>query len=263
MTRPSLVIALLLAAAPGPASAQEASPSSVGSELTGPEIVLDYDEPPKAVHITRPEYPKDAFEKKIEGTVVVRMLIDEKGRVATAGVVESIPALDRAAIDCVKTWTFNPATKNGRAVVTFANAPVTFRIFDGPAPFRPSAEQGDDRQVLVVAFEPAGADFSRWVGQLEDEVREHWKVPRGLRSAPIRSVTLELTVDRNGTVSNVRCVEPSAAVVAADILVQHIERTAEDALRASRLPALPDDYGPASLPLKLRFWLNRSRSSER
>jgi protein TonB len=96
---------------------------------TGDGPVLDYDQPPRAIRITQPKYPADAFVKKIEGTVEVEILIDSTGHVARSRVVRSIPLLDAAALQTVAQWVFSPAIKNGRPVATIANAPVTFRIF--------------------------------------------------------------------------------------------------------------------------------------
>ena len=96
---------------------------------TGDGPVMDYDQPPRAIRLTQPKYPPDAFVKKIEGTVEVEILIDSTGRVAKARVIRSVPLLDKAALETVYQWVFAPAIKNGRPVATVANAPVTFRIF--------------------------------------------------------------------------------------------------------------------------------------
>jgi protein TonB len=96
---------------------------------TGDSPVMDYDQPPKPIKITKPIYPQEAFVKKIEGEVVVEILIDSTGAVVRARVIQSIPALDAAAIQTVKEWRFSPAIKNGHPVATIANAPVRFRIF--------------------------------------------------------------------------------------------------------------------------------------
>jgi protein TonB len=96
---------------------------------TGDGIVYDYDQPPKPIKITRPQYPQEAFVKKIEGTVVLEILIDINGHVVRARVLQSIPALDAAAIETVKQWVFSPAVKHGHPVATVARAPVGFRIF--------------------------------------------------------------------------------------------------------------------------------------
>ena len=80
--------------------------------------------------MTRPKYPKEPFDNRIEGTVEIRFVIDEKGRVTEPTVVKSIPGLDKAALDCVKKWKFTPARKQGRPVKATALAPISFRIGD-------------------------------------------------------------------------------------------------------------------------------------
>ena len=99
------------------------------SHLPGPHRDQLYDAAPKLLVQTKPFYPQDAFQKKIEGTVDVALLIDALGRVAHAEVRGSIPELDTAALRTVKEWQFAPATKNGRAVPCRALSPVTFRIY--------------------------------------------------------------------------------------------------------------------------------------
>lgn len=96
---------------------------------TGDGPVMDYDQPPRPIKITRPQYPQEAFVKKIEGTVVLEILIDASGRVIRARVIQSVPSLDAAAIQTVYQWVFSPAIKRGRPVATIATAPVSFRIF--------------------------------------------------------------------------------------------------------------------------------------
>jgi protein TonB len=99
----------------------------LGGTGTGP--VMDYDAAPRPIKITRPQYPQEAFVKKIEGTVVVEILIDSQGRVVRARVIQSVPLLDAAALQTVYQWIFQPAVKHGRPVPTIAHAPVAFRIY--------------------------------------------------------------------------------------------------------------------------------------
>ena len=72
---------------------------------TGDGPVLDYDQPPRPIKITRPQYPQEAFVKKIEGTVELEILIDSTGRVVRAARREVDPAPrrrrhpDRPAVD--------------------------------------------------------------------------------------------------------------------------------------------------------------------
>jgi protein TonB len=96
---------------------------------TGDGPVMDWDQAPRAIKQVKPIYPQDAFIKKIEGTVVVEVLIDSTGHVARTRVIQSVPALDAAAIQTVNQWVFAPAVKHGRPVATIVHVPVTFRIF--------------------------------------------------------------------------------------------------------------------------------------
>src|SRR5262245_15557044 len=118
--RPALglgtLAAILMAAAPLAAQAL-AKPSA-------------YDEPPKVRKMTKPAYPKESFNKKIEGTVEIELVIDEQGRVTNPVVLKSVAGLDQAALDCVKQWKFWPAVKDGLPVKTTALAPVIFRFTD-------------------------------------------------------------------------------------------------------------------------------------
>lgn len=101
----------------------------IGGTGDNPIVVRDYDRPPRVIRLTKPVYPQEAFVKKIEGTVLLEILIDAEGRVVRARVVASIPLLDAAALDAVRQWVFAPAIKHGRPVATLAHAPVAFRIY--------------------------------------------------------------------------------------------------------------------------------------
>jgi protein TonB len=101
----------------------------IGGTGTGPVPVYNVDRPPRLLRQVKPVYPADAFTKKVEGTVVVELLIDDMGRVARMRIVQSVPLLDRAALEAVRQWVFAPAIKRGQAVATIALAPVSFRIY--------------------------------------------------------------------------------------------------------------------------------------
>jgi protein TonB len=94
-----------------------------------PVVVKDYDRPPRLIRKVKPVYPPDAFKKKVEGTVLVEIVIGADGRVVQARVLRSVPSLDAAALAAVRQWTFAPAIKNGLAVATSALAPVSFQIY--------------------------------------------------------------------------------------------------------------------------------------
>ncbi len=78
------------------------------------------------VRITDPEYPAAARERGVRGTVLVEFVIDVSGRVSSARVLESVPELDAAALDCVRSWRFKPALRAGKPVETTARTSVRF-----------------------------------------------------------------------------------------------------------------------------------------
>ena len=96
---------------------------------SGENPVLDYDQAPRLIKSVPPLYPQDAFVNKVEGTVVVEILIDSMGRVVRTRVLHSVAGLDQAAVAAVRQWVFEPAVKHGRHVATLAQAPVGFRIY--------------------------------------------------------------------------------------------------------------------------------------
>jgi periplasmic protein TonB len=101
----------------------------IGAIGTGPVPVRDYDQQARRTRMVEPVYPPEAFAKKIQGTVLVEILIDVDGRVVRATVTRSVPQLDAAAVEAVRQWLFTPAMKGGRAVPSLATAPVRFTIY--------------------------------------------------------------------------------------------------------------------------------------
>ena len=79
--------------------------------------------------------PQEARQRRITGVVRVLVLIDEGGRVEDAEVVESIPVLDEAALECIRKAEFAPATRNGEPVPTYAVAPISFSLTTKTFPY--------------------------------------------------------------------------------------------------------------------------------
>lgn len=78
-----------------------------------------------------PEYPEAARKAGVEGKVLVEVLISADGGVTGAVVKEGIaghPELDRAAVDAVMQWKFEPATSNGEPVEMSILIPIEFRL---------------------------------------------------------------------------------------------------------------------------------------
>lgn len=63
-----------------------------------------------------PYYPQEARQNKVEGRVVVEVVIDEKGEVIFAHILESIPELDESAKHTAMYCLFKPAFYKGKPV---------------------------------------------------------------------------------------------------------------------------------------------------
>ena len=77
------------------------------------------------------EYPRQAQRLNIEGTAYVRFVIDEKGNVESAEVVEGRElgyGLDEEAIRVIKLTKWSPGKQRGRAVKQRKILPVKFKL---------------------------------------------------------------------------------------------------------------------------------------
>ena len=85
---------------------------------------------PKAIYQPNPEYTDRARRKKINGSVVLSMIVTPEGTVRDPKVTTSLDKeLDKQAIACVKQWKFQPATKDGTPVAVHVNVEVDFRLY--------------------------------------------------------------------------------------------------------------------------------------
>ena len=75
-----------------------------------------------------PDYPEPARERGIEGRVTLQIVVDPAGHVERdVIVVESVPALDGAAIDAVRHWRFAPGRdRAGVPVRASVRVPLRF-----------------------------------------------------------------------------------------------------------------------------------------
>ena len=97
----------------------------------GPRVkFIPYDDPPQPLSRIRPVYPEIAQEAGIEGTVVVQVFVDKKGRVKDTVILKGIPntGLDEAAISAIRKTRFRPAKQRERPVGVWISIPVNFRL---------------------------------------------------------------------------------------------------------------------------------------
>lgn len=87
--------------------------------------------PPKLRHKKEPEFTAQARDAHVQGTVVLRLIVNKDGRPTDVTVISPLGfGLDERAVDTVKTWTFVPGQKNGQAVPILAHVEVNFRFLE-------------------------------------------------------------------------------------------------------------------------------------
>lgn len=106
---PALVQAVQQIAGGRPAAAGNVAPGGAASQLpTGFA--------PKRIHYEPPEFPDQALDQHISGSVELEFNVDLDGRTRDVRVVESRPAgvFDRAATNAVARWRYQPVVINGQ-----------------------------------------------------------------------------------------------------------------------------------------------------
>ncbi|NIO00904.1 MAG: TonB family protein [Candidatus Latescibacteria bacterium] len=94
------------------------------------EMFLAFDEPPMLQYYESPKYPQLAREAGIEGTVSVKVLVGEDGKVLDAVVLSSdvTPDMERAAIEAAKKCRFKPAKQRTVPVKAHVMIPFQFKL---------------------------------------------------------------------------------------------------------------------------------------
>lgn len=77
-----------------------------------------------------PTYPPAALRRGETGTVVVRIQVDAQGRPGGVALIQSSRSreLDRAAMEAVRKWRFEPAIEDGEPVPAAVDIPVEFNL---------------------------------------------------------------------------------------------------------------------------------------
>jgi TonB family protein len=102
---------------------------SAGASKAIAEAEFGSDNAPSFAKRVMPDYPRLARRLGKEGKVVLRLFIDEHGRLLNVEIVEKAGyGFDEAAIEAVKASSFQPARLNGKPVDCKATLPVSFRL---------------------------------------------------------------------------------------------------------------------------------------
>jgi protein TonB len=107
---------------------------------------------------------------------------------------------------------------------------------------------GTGGQMGPLFFDPQGADFTEWIQRFKNEVYRNWIPPPSASLGWTGQVDFEFVVDRSGAMTEVRLLETSGTPA--------YDRSARNALVASRLLPLPADFAPTTVTMKVGFVYN-------
>jgi protein TonB len=106
-----------------------AAPTNRQSNNSAPAIALTMAKPLYRQN-PAPPYPRKARRLGYEGIVILKVLVDENGRVDDCMVLESsgYPILDHTARASVKKWLFEPGTEGGIKKKMWVRVPIRFDL---------------------------------------------------------------------------------------------------------------------------------------
>jgi protein TonB len=100
---------------------------------SGPIQLPEDATPPEALEKVMPSFTEDmraalTSEGKSEVVIVVKFSVEEDGTVKNLRILRGHPAFDAAVMEAVSTWTFKPATSDGKVIAVWRTAKLPFRI---------------------------------------------------------------------------------------------------------------------------------------
>jgi periplasmic protein TonB len=122
-----------------PATVDAAEPSPAPLPAPSPlpaEPVVSRGEPvvakPHYRSNPKPDYPTQSLRQREEGVVLLDVEVEVDGRSGEIALKRSSghPLLDKAAIQAVRRWTFEPARVDGRAMSSWVVVPVRFSLMN-------------------------------------------------------------------------------------------------------------------------------------
>jgi TonB family protein len=194
-----LSFGLLQAQAPLPSPAASSVPNSTRLE---------------PIKTAKPHYPDEARDKGLQGRVVIRLHVNEEGKVESTDVVSGDPILAGAASDAFKKWKFKPFIRDGRPVKVATKLPFLFTYAGSSEDFRekpvPMASFAADSSGTPRSSDGAPINKIRVSagvaqGQLLHKVQPVYP-PEAKRKRIQGTVLLRATIGKDGVMKEVRLI---------------------------------------------------------
>jgi len=111
--------------APIDLSGKDHAPICRGRESDAPSCITA----PHATYAPDPEYPNRERKARHMGTVILGLIVGPDGLPRDIAVSRTLsPDFDKAAMEAVRKWKFEPATRDGKPVATAIKVEVSFRL---------------------------------------------------------------------------------------------------------------------------------------
>lgn len=113
------------------AGPQAAGPKPVGPKPVGHILRVTGDvQPPRRLSGETPVYPEGPRKAKVQGTTVLECIVNAEGKTSIEEVSQSAGSaeLDQAARKAVGTWTFAPATLDGKPVAVYYTLTINWKL---------------------------------------------------------------------------------------------------------------------------------------
>jgi protein TonB len=113
--------------------------AAIGSGMRPAIPVTSSLRPPRVSHVmegnllrrVQPEYPALAKQARVQGTVLLRAVIDREGTIQDLQVISGHPLLVQAAINAVRQWRYRPYYLNDQPVEVETQVTVNFSLSGG------------------------------------------------------------------------------------------------------------------------------------
>jgi len=185
--------------------------------------------PPSLIRKVEPKYSKEARIARLEGTVILQIVISNDGKARDFQVLRSVGlGLDQNAIAAVAAWEFGPSIKDGQPVSVQAQIEVNFRLGLNPKVFK-------WRTTRVDLHVPEGA-----VRPVIDKATG----PRIADNAASATATVTFDIDEKGEPANLRIDKSSDDEWA---------RNVTDAVSKWRFTPASKDANPVSVSCTMDF----------
>jgi TonB family protein len=182
--------------------------------------------PPRLHEKVEPEYSEEARIARLEGTVLLKIMVGTDGKASDLQVLRSLGlGLDENAVAAVSAWQFDPATKHGEPVDSTVKIEVNFRLLEKV-----------ERHLTRAEFRlPEGAS---------GPVLETAKGPGVAADGDRATVTMAFDIDEKGAPVNLQVEKASDENWARDVT---------EALREWKFTPAHKDGVPVSVPCTMDF----------